>query len=71
MVSAAMLSTAMGYLHLPSELAEWIAEKQFTPAMLLVALALFLYRVGAIFGWYIYYGYELTYYASNHHSRLV
>jgi TRAP-type C4-dicarboxylate transport system permease large subunit len=46
MVSAAMLSTAMGYLHLPSELAEWIAEKQFTPAMLLVALALFYIVLG-------------------------
>ncbi|MDW6005322.1 TRAP transporter large permease [Vibrio mangrovi] len=46
MVSAAMLSTAMGYLHLPSELASWIAEKQFTPAMLLIALALFYIVLG-------------------------
>ncbi|WP_319536539.1 TRAP transporter large permease subunit [uncultured Vibrio sp.] len=46
MVSAAMLSTAMGYLHLPSELAGWIAEKQFTPAMLLIALALFYIVLG-------------------------
>nr|WP_321460503.1 TRAP transporter large permease subunit [uncultured Vibrio sp.] len=46
MVSAAMLSTAMGYLHLPSELAGWIAENQFSPAMLLIALALFYIVLG-------------------------
>lgn len=46
MVSAALLSTAMGYLHLPSELAKWIAEIDLTPVFLLCALALFYIVLG-------------------------
>ncbi|XAW87976.1 TRAP transporter large permease subunit [Vibrio sp. CDRSL-10 TSBA] len=46
MVSAALLSTAMGYLHLPSELAKWIASIDLTPVLLLCALALFYIILG-------------------------
>lgn len=46
LVAAALLSTAMGYLHLPSELAGWIAEQAFSPLALLLVLALFYVLLG-------------------------
>ncbi|RQW62618.1 TRAP transporter large permease [Vibrio viridaestus] len=46
MISAALLSTAMGYLHLPTELATWIGQLHLTPALLLCALALFYIILG-------------------------
>ncbi|NHI01654.1 TRAP transporter large permease [Oceanimonas sp. MB9] len=46
LVTAALLSTAMGYLHLPRELASFIAEQALSPAWLLVALALFYIVLG-------------------------
>ncbi|MFM9271378.1 TRAP transporter large permease [Halomonas elongata] len=46
LVAAAMLSTAMGYLHLPSELASWIARQGFSPIALLLAMALFYILLG-------------------------
>ncbi|WP_069383890.1 TRAP transporter large permease [Halomonas caseinilytica] len=46
LVAAAMLSTAMGYLHLPSELASWIAHQEFSPIALLLAMALFYILLG-------------------------
>jgi tripartite ATP-independent transporter DctM subunit len=46
LVAAALLSTAMGYLHLPRELATYIASLELTPAMLLLALALFYVVLG-------------------------
>ncbi|MCW4150985.1 TRAP transporter large permease subunit [Halomonas sp. 18H] len=46
LVAAAMLSTAMGYLHLPSELAGWIAQQGFSPIALLLAMALFYILLG-------------------------
>ncbi|MDN3523652.1 TRAP transporter large permease subunit [Halomonas sabkhae] len=46
LVAAAMLSTAMGYLHLPSELASWIAQQGFSPIALLLAMALFYILLG-------------------------
>lgn len=46
LVAAALLSTAMGYLHLPRELAGYIASLELSPAMLLVALALFYILLG-------------------------
>ncbi|MFM2480244.1 TRAP transporter large permease [Celerinatantimonas sp. YJH-8] len=46
MITAALLSTAMGYLHLPSELAEFIAQLHLSPMMLLLALALFYVILG-------------------------
>ncbi|WP_417584890.1 TRAP transporter large permease [Nitrincola sp.] len=46
LVTAMLLSTAMGYLHLPRELAAWIAGQNFSPLMLLVALAVFYIVLG-------------------------
>lgn len=46
LVAAALLSTAMGYLHLPRELAGYIAGLDLSPAKLLVALALFYILLG-------------------------
>nr|WP_067287306.1 TRAP transporter large permease subunit [Marinobacterium profundum] len=46
LVAAALLSTAMGYLHLPRELATYIASLELSPAMLLLALALFYIVLG-------------------------
>jgi tripartite ATP-independent transporter DctM subunit len=46
LVAAALLSTAMGYLHLPRELASYIASLELSPAMLLLALALFYIVLG-------------------------
>ncbi|QFT85215.1 Sialic acid TRAP transporter permease protein SiaT [Halomonas sp. THAF12] len=46
LVAAALLSTAMGYLHLPSELAGWIAEQGFSPIALLLAMAMFYVLLG-------------------------
>ncbi len=46
LVAAALLSTAMGYLHLPRELATYIASLELSPAMLLLALALFYVVLG-------------------------
>lgn len=46
LVTAMLLSTAMGYLHLPRELAAWIAGQHFSPLMLLVALAVFYIVLG-------------------------
>lgn len=46
LVGAALLSTAMGYLHLPSELAQWIANQGFSPLALLLALAVFYILLG-------------------------
>ncbi|MBZ9559666.1 MULTISPECIES: TRAP transporter large permease subunit [unclassified Modicisalibacter] len=46
LIAAALLSTAMGYLHLPSELAGWIAAQGFSPVALLLALALFYIVLG-------------------------
>ncbi|UTW11714.1 TRAP transporter large permease [Marinobacterium rhizophilum] len=46
LVAAALLSTAMGYLHLPRELASYIASLELTPTMLLLALALFYIALG-------------------------
>jgi len=46
LVAAALLSTAMGYLHLPRELAGWIAEQSFSPIALLLALAVFYILLG-------------------------
>lgn len=46
LVTAMLLSTAMGYLHLPRELAAWIAAQQFTPMALLMALAVFYIVLG-------------------------
>lgn len=46
LVTAMLLSTAMGYLHLPRELAEWIASLDLSPMMLLAVLALFYILLG-------------------------
>lgn len=46
LVTAALLSTAMGYLHLPRELAGFIAGLELSPALLLLALALFYIVLG-------------------------
>ncbi len=46
LVAAALLSTAMGYLHLPSDLAGWIADQAFSPIALLLAMALFYVLLG-------------------------
>ncbi|MFI0472185.1 TRAP transporter large permease [Halomonas sp. HMF6819] len=46
LITATLLSTAMGYLHLPRELASWIAAQNFSPTMLLVALAIFYIALG-------------------------
>lgn len=46
LITATLLSTAMGYLHLPRELAEWIAAQNFNPMSLLLALAVFYVVLG-------------------------
>ncbi|WP_417617477.1 TRAP transporter large permease [Oceanisphaera sp.] len=46
LVAAALLSTAMGYLHLPRELAGYIASLELSPVLLLVALAFFYVMLG-------------------------
>ncbi|MEP3349599.1 MAG: TRAP transporter large permease subunit [Marinomonas sp.] len=46
LISAALLSTAMGFLHLPSELAAFIASLNLSPTLLLLALALFYVILG-------------------------
>ncbi|PRY65116.1 tripartite ATP-independent transporter DctM subunit [Vreelandella songnenensis] len=46
LITASLLSTAMGYLHLPRELASWIATQNFSPTMLLLALAVFYIVLG-------------------------
>lgn len=46
LVAAAMLSAAMAYLHLPRELAAWIAAQQLSPVLLLLAIALFYVLLG-------------------------
>ncbi|SES30316.1 TRAP transporter, DctM subunit [Vreelandella subterranea] len=46
LITASLLSTAMGYLHLPRELAEWIAAQNFSPMSLLLALAVFYVVLG-------------------------
>ncbi|MBR9923849.1 TRAP transporter large permease [Vreelandella venusta] len=46
LIAATLLSTAMGYLHLPRELAGWIAEQGFSPMVLLFALAIFYIVLG-------------------------
>jgi tripartite ATP-independent transporter DctM subunit len=46
LISAALLSTAMGFLHLPSELAAYIASLNLSPTLLLLALALFYVILG-------------------------
>ncbi|WP_028241530.1 TRAP transporter large permease [Stutzerimonas azotifigens] len=46
LVAAALLSAAMAYLHLPRELAAWIAAQQFSPVLLLLAVALFYVLLG-------------------------
>ncbi len=46
LVTAMLLSTAMGYLHLPRELATWIAAQAFSPMALLMALAVFYIVLG-------------------------
>lgn len=46
LITAALLSTAMGYLHLPAELATYIASLDLSPAWLLLALALFYILLG-------------------------
>tara|TARA_R110002012_G_scaffold7675_18_gene35718 strand:- start:1476 stop:2780 length:1305 start_codon:yes stop_codon:yes gene_type:complete len=46
LITATLLSTAMGYLHLPRELAGWIAEQDFSPMVLLFALAIFYIVLG-------------------------
>lgn len=46
LITAALLSTAMGYLHLPAELATYIASLELSPAWLLLALALFYIILG-------------------------
>lgn len=46
LITATLLSTAMGYLHLPRELAEWIAAQNFSPMLLLLALAVFYVVLG-------------------------
>lgn len=46
LITAALLSTAMGYLHLPAELATYIASLDLSPAWLLLALALFYVLLG-------------------------
>lgn len=46
LISAALLSTSMGFLHLPSELANYIATLNLSPAWLLVALAIFYVVLG-------------------------
>lgn len=46
LVTAVLLSTAMGYLHLPRELANWIAMQGYTPVELLLALAVFYIALG-------------------------
>lgn len=46
LITAALLSTAMGYLHLPVELAAYIASLELPPAWLLLALALFYILLG-------------------------
>ncbi|AQU84024.1 MULTISPECIES: TRAP transporter large permease [unclassified Halomonas] len=46
LVTAMLLSTAMGYLHLPRELAGWIAAQNLSPMLLLLALAVFYIVLG-------------------------
>ncbi|WGI26095.1 TRAP transporter large permease subunit [Halomonas alkaliantarctica] len=46
LITATLLSTAMGYLHLPRELAGWIAAQNFSPMLLLLALAVFYVVLG-------------------------
>lgn len=46
LITAALLSTAMGYLHLPADLASYIASLNLSPAWLLLALALFYILLG-------------------------
>ena len=46
LISAALLSTAMGFLHLPSELAEYIASLDLSPIYLLISLACFYIILG-------------------------
>ncbi len=46
LISAALLSTAMGFLHLPSELAEYIASLDLSPVYLLISLACFYIILG-------------------------
>ncbi|MBM6552091.1 TRAP transporter large permease [Marinomonas ostreistagni] len=46
LITAALLSTAMGYLHLPADLASYIASLDLSPAWLLLALALFYVLLG-------------------------
>lgn len=46
LITAALLSTAMGYLHLPADLASYIASLELSPAWLLLALALFYILLG-------------------------
>ena len=46
LVTAMLLSTAMGYLHLPRELASWIAAQNLSPMLLLLALAVFYILLG-------------------------
>jgi tripartite ATP-independent transporter DctM subunit len=46
LISAALLSTSMGFLHLPSELATHIAALHLSPAWLLFALAIFYVVLG-------------------------
>ncbi|WP_339859945.1 TRAP transporter large permease subunit [Thalassospira alkalitolerans] len=46
LVAAAFLSTAMGYLHIPTEIAHAIGELQLSPEMLIVVLTLFYLVLG-------------------------
>lgn len=46
LVSAALLSTAMGYLHVPAELAGWIATLDLSPYGLIFILGLFYIVLG-------------------------
>lgn len=46
LIAAAFLSTAMGYLHIPSEIARTIGEWQLSPSMLIVVLTLFYLVLG-------------------------
>lgn len=46
LIAAAILSTAMGYLHLPSNVARFIAELGLTPFALIVVLSIFYIVLG-------------------------
>lgn len=46
LIAAAILSTAMGYLHLPSNVAQFIAELGLTPFALIVVLSIFYIVLG-------------------------